>query len=174
MSGGVVGEVARLLAHAHAIEAEAADRYALLADQMEVHNNPEVAELFRKLADLEAKHAATVVYRAKWLGIELPALSPWDFAWPGAEPPECASIDAVHYRMTPHHALALALTAETRARDFFQRAAVAAEDEDVRALAIELADDEARHVRLIEEWLADVGEPKPGWADDPDPPLWQE
>ena len=40
-----------LMAHAYAIEAEAEERYRELAIQMEVHNNTEVAALFRKLAE---------------------------------------------------------------------------------------------------------------------------
>ena len=45
--------VEELLAYSLAIEQEAAERYAELADQMEVHNNHEVAELFHKLAVIE-------------------------------------------------------------------------------------------------------------------------
>ena len=40
--------IEELLAHAHRMEAEASERYAELADQMEVHNNDEVATLCRK------------------------------------------------------------------------------------------------------------------------------
>jgi len=35
-----------LLSHALALESEASERYAELAEQMQTHNNPDVAELF--------------------------------------------------------------------------------------------------------------------------------
>lgn len=174
MSGRMTDTVAGFLAHAHAIETEAAERYELLADQMDVHNNPEVAELFRKLARIEAKHAAEIETRARSEGIELPRLSPWEFDWGDWEPPESAGIDAAHYRMTPYHALTLALRSEERARDFFQQAAASAANNAVRTLAGEFAEDEARHVALMRDWLAGYPEPAPDWDEDPDPPVWPE
>ncbi|NCF63809.1 MAG: rubrerythrin, partial [Gammaproteobacteria bacterium] len=38
------------LTYSVALEEEAAERHDELADMMDVHNNPEVAETFRKLA----------------------------------------------------------------------------------------------------------------------------
>jgi rubrerythrin len=40
----------------------------------------------------------------------------------------------------------------------------------VRAAALEMAEEEREHVRLIGEWLAKVSPPEPGWDEDPDPP----
>ena len=54
-------EESEFLARAWAMEVEAAERYAMLADAMEEHNNPEVAELFRKLARIEQLHADGIV-----------------------------------------------------------------------------------------------------------------
>jgi len=171
---GAAATLAGLLAHAHAIESEAVERYELLADQMEVHNNPKVAALFRKLARIEAKHAAAIEDKAKTLGTRIARLSPWDYEWPDSEGPETAPIDEAHYRMTPYHALRMALAGEERALRFFKAAAGAAGDPEVKALAEEMAADEARHVMLIQDWLADHPAPGPGWADDPDPPVWTE
>ena len=42
------------MAGAYAMEIEASDRYAEFADQMDAHNNAEVATFFRKLARIEA------------------------------------------------------------------------------------------------------------------------
>lgn len=174
MSGRSTDTVAGFLAHAHTIETEAVERYELLADQMDVHNNPEVAELFRKLARIEAKHAAEIETRARSEGIELPRLSPWEFDWGGWESPESAEIDAAHYRMTPHHALTMALRSEERARDFFRQTADAAPNNAVRTLASDFAEDEDRHVQLMRDWLADYPEPESDWDEDPDPPVWPE
>lgn len=161
-----------LLAWALAIEQEAAERYAELADQMAVHNNREVAELFRKLAAIEAKHVANVETMSG--GRELPAISLWDSPWDDAEGPEALAHDEVHYLMTPHHALSLALEAERRAVAFFARMVETAEDADVRRMASRLRDEEQQHVALMEEWLGRYPAPSEGWDEDPDPPATHE
>ena len=45
-----------LLAHALAMETEAAERYGELADQMEIHRKTAVAAIFRRLEKAEKKH----------------------------------------------------------------------------------------------------------------------
>ncbi len=164
--------IEQLLAYALAIEQEAAERYAELADQMGVHNNREVAELFHKLAGIEAKHVANVESLSE--GRELPSLSLWDSPWEDAESPEAAARDEAHYLMTPHHALSLALAGEERATSFFARLAENSVDAEVRRLAQQLHDDEQEHVALIKEWLGRYPEPQEGWDEDPDPPTMQE
>ncbi|MEI7609590.1 MAG: ferritin family protein, partial [Rhodospirillaceae bacterium] len=52
----VINTVEDLLVHAKELEAEAAERYEDLAAQMEIHNNPAVAKMFRAMAAVEAKH----------------------------------------------------------------------------------------------------------------------
>ena len=164
--------VDELLSYALAIEQEAAERYAELAEQMEVHNNPEVAELFHKLAAIEAKHVANVTAMGE--GRELPSIPLWEAQWGGAESPEALAYDEVHYLMTPHHALSRALTGEQRAVAFFARMAENAEDEEVRRMALRLRDEEQEHVTLMEEWLARYPEPEEDWAEDHDPPAAHE
>ena len=168
MSGKTAfSSLAVLLAHARAIEAEALERYTELADQMETHNNPEVAALFRKMAHAEQLHVEKILER---IGeTELPHISPWAYQWLEAEAPESASGD-VHYMMTPFHALNLALEAEKRARAFYARIVETATEEGILTLARELFEEECEHVRLVERWLAEVGEPEEDWSDDPDPP----
>ena len=51
-----LNSVGEFFAQALAIEVEATERYSLLADQMEVHNNKEIAAIFRKMALIEAEH----------------------------------------------------------------------------------------------------------------------
>ena len=48
------------LAYSVALEEEAAERHDELADMMDVHNNPEVAETFRKLAHYSRLHAQEI------------------------------------------------------------------------------------------------------------------
>jgi hypothetical protein len=43
-------------------------------------------------------------------------------------------------------------------------------DPDVRTCAAELAEDEAEHVQLIEQWIARTPAPDPHWARNDDPP----
>ena len=52
--------VADLLAIAYRIELDAVERYGVLADQMETHNNPELTKVFRDLSKAESIHAAEI------------------------------------------------------------------------------------------------------------------
>ncbi len=161
-----------LLARAYTIEREAEHRYADLADQMEVHNNLELAKLFRKMATIEGKHAEQIKTRAG--DRVLPHISPLAGHWPGAEAPESIAPEDMHYLMTPHHALKLALAGEQQAAAFFEEMARLAGDEPTRALAEELAGEEHEHVKMAEELLARYPKPEDGWDEDDDPPMLQE
>jgi len=157
-----------LLAHALVVELEAVQSYTDLATQMSQCGNNEVAELFEKMSKLEAEHVAKI---QEQIGdIELPELAPWEYRWPEMEPPENIDIAGVHYLMTPHHALTLALKNETSAMVFFEAVADNCTDQDVRLLATEFADDERQHVAWMEDWLAKCPEPGLDWDYDPDPP----
>lgn len=160
--------MAELLVHALVIEAEAVQSYTELAEQMEQCGNLEVAELFAKMAKLEAKHAEMIHEKAG--DIKLPELAPWEYRWPGLEPPENIDPAGIHYLMTPHHALKLALENEINAKTFFEVIASNNNDERVRALAEEMAEDERQHVDWMEVWLAKYPEPDADWDYDPDPP----
>ena len=58
---GVPQTLAELMALALAMEREAAQRYAEFADAMEIHNNVEVAALFRKMATIETGHVQAIM-----------------------------------------------------------------------------------------------------------------
>lgn len=170
--GAAIAGVAELLAHAHLIEVEAAERYHMLADQMEVHNNAELATLFRKLAGHEEHHAREILEQAG--DMELPELKLDEIKWPGAEGPETADFGEAHYLMTPWHALMIALEAERRAHRFFDELCQTVDDAEMRKWAEEFREEEAGHVRMVEELLARYPEPAAGWAEDDDPPANQE
>ena len=156
------------MAQALAMENEAVARYTDFADAMDVHNNREVAAMFRTMARYEAKHARQIMEQMGWT--EPPAPPPGGYGWPVLEAPEAAPSDEVHYLMQPWHALQLALAAEQRAEAFFGELARAATDDAVRAAALELQAEEAEHVQLVRDWMAKVPEPDHDWATDPDPP----
>jgi rubrerythrin len=151
------------------MELEAAQRYTEFADSMEIHNNREVAEMFRKMAKIEGKHAEQIMAEMGWK--EVPAIAALP-AWEGFEGPETAPADEVHYLMQPWHVLQLALANEERAERFFARLAKAATTASVRKAALELQDEEREHVELIQAWIKKVPKPERDWAVDPDPPRY--
>ena len=158
---------ADFMAQAYAMELEATERYAQFAEQLDTHNNREVAELFRKLSKIEVLHAKRILEEMGWPS--LPAL-PVAFAWEDAEAPETAPPDSLHYLMQPYHALQLALQGELRAQQHFEAIVAGKAPKKVRAAAAEMAEEEREHVRLIKEWLARVPQPAADWDRDPDPP----
>ena len=162
-----VASASEFMAHAYAMEAEAAERYAEFADSMEMHNNREVAELFRKLSRIEQRHADQILEQMGWKQSPVTSV---DVRWEGAEGPETADSTELHYLMQPYHALQIALHNERRARDFFAHLAKVTKDAGVRKGALEMEQDEAGHVRLIEEWLKRTPLPDANWEADPDPP----
>ena len=85
---------------------------------------------------------------------------------------ETPPIDEVHYLMQPWHALQLALAAEQRAEQFFGQLAQSTTSESVRRAALELQAEEQEHVELVRAWLDKVPVPDGDWANDPDPPRY--
>ena len=158
------------MAHAYAMEAEAAERYAEFADSMEVHNNREVAELFRKMAVIESRHATQIMEEMGWE--KTPPLPVGMPTWDGFEAPETTPGDEVHYLMQPYHALQLALQNEQRAERFFARLARVAGTDTVRKAARALQAEEREHVELVKAWMMKVPKPDADWANDPDPPSY--
>lgn len=159
--------IGELMAQALAIETEAAQRYADLADAMETHNNREVAALFRAMADIEGKHAARIM--ATMASQRIPAPASAGSSWEGFEAPETTPGDEVHYLMQPYHALQLALAGEERAEAFFAGLARSATAESVREAALELQAEERAHVALVKAWLERTPKPDLEWDEDPDP-----
>ncbi len=174
-SGAIANAPATLeefMAQALAMEREAAERYTEFADAMEVHNNREVAAMFRTMAGYETKHAQQIMAEMGWK--DAPPVPPGAMRWAGFEAPETVPIDEVHYLMQPWHALQLALAAEQRAERFFAELARAAASESVRRAALELQAEEAEHVALVKAWIEKVPQPDRNWADDPDPPRYSD
>ena len=156
------------MSQAYAMELDASERYAEFADQMEVHNNRDVAQLFRKLSVIEGLHAKQILQEMGWPRMPEPM---FPGPWPGGEPPESAQVTELHYLMQPYQALEIALDNEERAEAFFKRLAGSAKAPvEVKKLAREMAAEEAEHKRLIRAWMKRVPKPDPHWNRDPDPP----
>ena len=134
---------------------------------MEVHNNPDVAATFRRLAHYSRLHAQEI--RAQSKDLQLPKIAPWDFEWEGGEPPETTESDEVHYLMNRAQALRLAMENEQRAHDFYADIARQAPDAAVRALAAEFAGEEQEHLDLLIEWRKKIPESEDQVIVDDDP-----
>lgn len=154
--------IADFYAHAIAIEREAAESYRELASQMRGMGNDEVAELFERLAGAEDKHALELKSRAR--GIKLPRLPAGAHAWRDAGPTEVPRYELMFSRVQPQHVLLLALRAERRAKEFFTRIGARSLAPEIRKLSLDLAREEAEHLRWIERALA--SEPQPPIEDD--------
>lgn len=153
---------AQLYAHAIAIETEAAERYSDLGDAMAEQGQHSVAVLFFMLSSFEARHLRELTRRTA--GRVLPKVKA-DYSWREGEAPETVNFDACVGQITPQRALLMALDAEKRAKAFFERAARLTKDPATRALAREMAEEEAEHMILVQralERLISHIHPRPG------------
>ncbi len=167
-----IDTVGKLLAHAYQMELEAQERYAYLADQMDLHNNAALAGLFRELSRIEGLHAADI--REQMQGMEVPEIGQLDYQWSGSEGPETLDFGDMDYLMTSREALLLALKAEENAFEFFNTLLQSTDDEDVKRFASEFAEEEQEHVELVLKELAKYPEPEGPPRDDLDPPMGQD
>lgn len=161
-----------LLAVAYQIEIDAGERYNLLADQMETHNNPDLVKVFRDLARAEGIHGEEIRRLAGDFDVVAHARKIARFE--RSESPEEAELASAHYMMTPWHALQLSLHGEKRALAYFSSIAETANDPKVKAMAAEFVEEEAEHVNLVQRLLRRYLPPSKSWADDMDPPVSQE
>lgn len=156
----MIDSAAELYVHAIAIEREAAERYAEFAQRMSDLGNESVAALFGFLARAEALHLGAL--RRRTAGVALPPLEA-DYSWLGDGPPESPARELVFRLMSQRDALKIALEAEKRARAFFEHVVRRADDPALRALAREMAAEEAEHVALIERLLERTPDPNIDW-----------
>jgi rubrerythrin len=156
-----------LLAVAYQIEADAVERYELLAAQMETHNNPELLAVFRDLARAKSIHRDEIRRLAG--DMDLVAHARKAARWMKGESPEEVDLGRVHYMMTPWHALDLALAAEMRALAFFSSVAGTATDARIKEMAEEFAEEETQHVNLVYRLMQKYHLPAHSWSDDLDP-----
>jgi len=148
--------VDRFYADAHAIEVEASARYRVLAREMQASGNPRTAELFLKLARLEAGHAGKLKQAAP---PELQARARERLLSRKGGQTEVPNYEFMYRDVPPLHALMMALESERRAKAYFERIGANARDPGVKKLAAQFARDEDRHVAWLEKALAK--EPQP-------------
>jgi len=165
---GDISSISEFLAHALEMEVESAERYRELADTMEVHNNPEVAALFRRLAVEGDAHVEQVTRRIATT--DLPNIAPWAFKWTSPDGPESLAMDEVSYLMNRRQALELALHNEVRGLKFYTQVAHRSQDTEVRQLAAEMASEEDGHVAILTSWLSKQVNDQSETLADLDPP----
>jgi rubrerythrin len=158
--------VEEFLVHAMELEEASYEHYDELADSMEVHNNLQVAELFRKLANYSRLHAEQVHQRAA--NLTLPQITPWDFKWKTPNSPEAFCMEEADYMMNSAKAMEIALFNEVRGRDFYQYVADSTSSEAVKKLALQMVEEENWHVEMLREWQASMQDEFP--QEDLDPP----
>lgn len=162
-----IKSVEELLKHAHQIERDAALRYAMLADQMDVHNNPELAAMFRKMSVLEQMHVDDINSVCKELDIAETAIAS---RWMGLEGGEAPDFADLHYQNQPWHMLKLAMKFEKQNADFYSTLAASAEIPLLREVATRLAKEELLHLSELEKWIRRYAEPESDWDVDFDKP----
>ncbi len=153
------------LAHAVAMEKEAADRYLELADMMEAHRNDAVSAVFRSMTQFSQMHCDAIKVRAG--AIKLPLLKSWEYRW--RSPPEVGSEEGFDYLIEAYNALKYARENELRAMQYYRSVAEESTDVEVRRLATEFAYEETEHVAALDKWIALTPRPSLAWQDDPDP-----
>lgn len=146
-----IADLDTFLVYSITLEEEAAERHDELADVMGVHNNPEVAATFRKLAEYSRLHAQEIRNHAK--GRDLPVIAPWDFGWEDMEGPESSDMERVNYLMNTAQALHLAMDNEQRAFDFYDQIGRESQVPEVAAMAAEFAIEEKEHLDLLQVWM---------------------
>ena len=148
--------LADFLAHSLELESEAKERYGELADAMAAHHNRPVAGFFQRMAAEATHHMQEVAALAE--GMTLPDLRAWDFDWPDAEPPETASYEALHYRMSLRQAMALALANERAAQRYYRQVADSSADAETAKIAARFASEELGHAEELERMIAALPE----------------
>ncbi|GLR83086.1 ferritin family protein [Azospirillum oryzae] len=145
-----IHDAALFLAHACALEEDAANRFADLSEAMKTYGNQEVAAFFGQMAKFSRMHLAEARERSGFR--KIPDLAPEDFQWLDGDSPEAASMEGSHYLMTVEYALELALESEKRGQAFYAEVAKTTTDSEVRMMAEEFAAEEAEHVAQLEVW----------------------
>ncbi len=129
------------------VEIEAFDRYQLFTEQLGHRYPDDAADIFRKMAISEKKHADELSQRRQALFGDVPMVVNKDSLF-DVEAPEVGSIS---WNMSPYKALQLVLSSEQKSYAFYDEAISYVSDADVQALFSELREEEAEHVQMIQD-----------------------
>ena len=136
------------------IEMEACHRYQMFAKQLGRTGGYDAGAFFASMAENEAKHGQELEARRKELFGDAPARLTLDDLF-DVEAPE---MGAPHSGMSTLQAFEVGLAAEKKAYDFYDAALPGITEADVKALFIELRDEETEHVEMLREAMAKLPE----------------
>ena len=132
------------------IELEARKRYTEFAESLGVRGVDDAGAVFRSMAVNEDKHCVEIAERRVALFGNQPAKVRIDDIF-DVEAPD---VGDVRWNMSAFKAYQLALYSEQKAFAFYDEALEYVTQPDVKALFEELRDEEADHVRMLEEIIA--------------------
>ena len=146
---GTLESLDELFALANAMEEEAANRYAGLAEDMRRQNKGALAEVFAQLAAAEREHVDSVT---RWSQSRRgkapdPALVRWEA--PETFDAETARDIGTSRLATPYRALAMAVRNEERAFAFWSYVAAYSKDSEIKQAAEAMAREELGHVSTL-------------------------
>jgi rubrerythrin len=143
---GVLRTLDELFALANAMEQEAANKYAELAEEMRRQNRSELASVFSDLEAAEREHVDHVVRwsRSRRGKAPDPALVRWEA--PQTFDPDTTAEIKTSRRMTAYRALSMAVRNEERAFAFWSYVAGFATDSEIKKAAEAMAHEELGHV----------------------------
>jgi erythrin-vacuolar iron transport family protein len=132
------------------IEVEAQKRYAQFSEQLGTRDTDDAGAVFASMAVNEAKHGEQLAERRLALfGEKRPNVKIDDIF--DVEAPD---FGAPHTNMAPLDAYQVALYSEKKAFAFYDQALRYVKQPDVKSLFEELREEEAEHVRMLEEIIA--------------------
>ena len=132
------------------VENEAFERYTLFTNQLGHRYPDDAADVFRKMARNEKKHADELTQQRKALFGDAPVVINKDLLF-DVEAPE---ISSPRWNMSPFKAFQLVLSSEEKAFAFYDEALSYVNDAEVNTLFSELRDEEAEHVRMITDFIS--------------------
>lgn len=135
---------------AHLIEVEACNRYAQFAAQLGQRGVGDAASVFQSMVDNEKKHGDELAKRRKTHFGDAPAKVTLDDLF-DVEAPD---VGAPRWNMSALEAFKVALAAERKAFAFYDQALPNVRQPDVKALFEELREEEAEHIRMVEDIIA--------------------
>ena len=127
------------------IEEEARDRYVELAGQLRIHQTTAAAGFFEKMARVEEVHRTGLLARRELLFADAPSRMNRTMF----DDVEAPRYEDARVKLTLRQALEVALRAEEKAKDFFERALTVVKHPEVRQLFAELRQEEVEHRRWV-------------------------
>lgn len=163
-----IKDKADFLANAELLVQESLEWYNQLADSMELHNSPEAAAQFRELECLEEQQLQWIEQQA--VGITLPVIAPWDFAWAIYSDPDKGGLIHIDYLASPAGALTAALRNEHHAEKLYRQVAAQTPYSEVKRIANDMAELQLEQIKLLQQRLDELPEEAYELVEDLDPP----